>query len=300
MEMVHFIPSCQRKLAMQAAHSDVAPTLIVGGAGSGKGAIARWIHQNSARSAKAFITADHHTSLFNQIRDASGGTLFIPEITEWPLSDQHVLTEVLKTHSLVQRDQGTHILVNTRFIVATALNLDKRAQAGLFSAELLSRLNVIRIDMPALSKRSEDFEEVVMGLVHEITREVHKEHLRGLSRDAWAELRGYSWPGNIRELRNVLRMAILAADSDQIETKDLPDFKSMDMDFRATRVEFDKIYVSKLLETYGWDLDRLCQVTRMDPSQIKQKIQSYGLKRGEILSAGSIANPTSATDNQAR
>src|SRR3954454_19201760 len=82
MQMVHFIPSSQRRLALLAAQADTAPALICGGAGTGKGAIAQWVHANGPRAAKALVTATHTEPLAAQIHRAQGGTLIVPEIGE--------------------------------------------------------------------------------------------------------------------------------------------------------------------------------------------------------------------------
>ena len=84
MEMVHFIPTGQRRLAMLAAQADTAPALISGASGTGKGAIARWIHSNSPRAAHPFIIATRDRTFIEQISEAQGGTIVIPEIGEWP------------------------------------------------------------------------------------------------------------------------------------------------------------------------------------------------------------------------
>src|SRR4051794_40363338 len=99
--MVHFIPPKHRRLTLLAAQADMAPVLIYGGSGTGKGAIARWIHQNSARAAKVFVQASREHPLSAQIVAAQGGTIVISEIGAWTLSDQRVLLEFLKTRSVM-------------------------------------------------------------------------------------------------------------------------------------------------------------------------------------------------------
>src|SRR4051794_5379403 len=124
MEMVHFIPSSQRRLALLAAQSDTAPVLIVGGSGTGKGAIARWIHENGPRVARPIVSADHKSSLSAQILKAQGGTLVIDEIGEWPLGEQRVLLDYLKTHSIPHLDaSGMRMLANVRVITTTSQSL---------------------------------------------------------------------------------------------------------------------------------------------------------------------------------
>lgn len=278
MEMVHFIPSSQRRFALLAAQADSAPALIYGASGTGKGAIAYWIHSNGPRAAHIFLMANQEKPLVGQILEAQGGTLIIPEMGEWPLSEQKILLGYLKTKS-VPCPGNVHMpmIANVRIIGTTSQALEGRAQGGLFNIELLEKLNVFRIEMPPLSKRVDEFDDIVLGIIGEITRELHKDHLRTLSTDVWKRLRSYDWPGNLRELRNVLRLAAAASKGDQIELSDLPDFGSARIDFRATREQFEKTYILELLKTFNWEIDKTCKMTRIDKNTLLSKIKHYGI-----------------------
>ncbi len=278
MEMVHFIPSSQRRLALLAAQADSAPALICGASGTGKGAISHWIHANGPRATRIFLVANQDKSLVDQILEAQGGTLMIPEMGEWNLSEQKILLGFLKTKSLIRtEDESMPMIANVRIIGTTSQSLEGRAQGGLFNIELLEKLNVFRIEMPSLAKRTDEFDDVVMGIVGEITRELHKEHLRLITPESWDRLRTYDWPGNLRELRNVLRLAVAAAKGDQIEVSDLPDFGYARVDFRATREQFEKIYILELLKTFSWEIDKTCKMTRIDKDILLSKIKHYGI-----------------------
>jgi DNA-binding NtrC family response regulator len=278
MEMVHFIPPSQRRLAMLAAQADTAPALIFGGSGTGKGAICKWIHANSPRATRPLIHADPKLPLIRQLPQAQGGTFVIDEIGGWPLGEQKALLTFLKTKSVPHPDNADMpMLLNVRIMVTTSQALEGRAQGGLFNTELLEKLNVFRIEMPSLSKRGEEFDDIVQGIIGEITRELHKEHLRGLTEETWERLRGYEWPGNLRELRNVLRLAVVAAKGDQIELLDLPDFGHDRIDFRATREQFEKVYILELLKTFDWQIDKTCRMTRMDKGTLLTKMSQYGI-----------------------
>ena len=279
MEMVHFIPPSQRRLAMLAAQADTAPVLIYGASGTGKGAIARWIHSNGPRAARPLKHANHELPLAKQIPDAQGGCLVISEIGEYPLGEQKILLNFLLTKTVPHAEnREMRVLVNARIIATTSQALDGRAQGGLFNVELLEKLNVFRLEMPALAKRADEFDDIVNGITGEIIRELHKEHLRTLSSEAWDRLRAYEWPANLRELRNVLRVAAVAAKGDRIEVSDLPDFGPDRIDFRATREQFEKIYILELLKTYDWQIDRTCANARMDKGTLLTKIEKYGLR----------------------
>jgi DNA-binding NtrC family response regulator len=276
MEMVHFIPPTQRRLVILAAQADTAPVLICGAAGTGKGAIAKWIHQNGPRAGFPYVETNHEAPLVAQIPAAQGGTLVVPELAEWPLSEQMALLQFLKSKTI--RQNGLSLLTNIRVVATSNPNIDARAQGGLFNSELLEALNVFRIETPALSDRVEEFEDIVLSLLTEVTSDVHKEHLRMITHGAWSVLRGYDWPGNIRELRNVLKIAVLAAKGDEIEAIDLPDFGHDRIDFRATREQFEKIYLMELLKTFDWQIDRTCRMARMDKTTLLAKIDKYGIR----------------------
>jgi DNA-binding NtrC family response regulator len=274
--MVHFIPISQRRLVILAAQADTAPVLICGEPGTGKGALARWIHQNGPRAAFPYIVADRNSSLIAQLPKGQSGTVLISELSEWPLSEQKILLQFLRSKT-VPREGGLPMLTNIRIIATSNLGIDGRAQGGLFNPELLEALNVFRVEMPSLAERIEEFEDIVAAMIGEITREIHKQHLRSMSEDAWNHLRSYDWPGNIRELRNVLRVAITSAAGDQIELSDLPDFGHEKVDFRATREQFEKVYLLELLKTFNFELDRTCQMARMDRSSLLSKMSKYGI-----------------------
>ncbi|MCM2324672.1 MAG: sigma 54-interacting transcriptional regulator [Oligoflexia bacterium] len=266
---------------MLAAQAESAPILIAGASGTGKGGIARWIHANGLRAGKPYLVATHDIPLTERLAQAQGGTLLIPEIGSWNLSDQRLLLNFLKTRS-VPRAEGDAMpmLLNVRIIASTDQNLEGRAQGGLFNMDLLERLNGFRIEMPPLRERADEFEDIARGITSEITRELHKEHLRSLSPEAMTALHAYEWPGNLRELRNVLRLAVVSAKGDRIEAADLPEFGSERIDFRATRAQFEKIYLLELLKTYDWQIEKTCRMTRMDQPTLLSKMKQYGIEPG--------------------
>lgn len=278
MDMVHFIPPAQRKFAVLASQADTAPVLILGGSGSGKGAIAKWIHANSIRAAKPFVTGRADRGLAEQVLEAQGGTLLIPEIASLTRSDQKLLLEFFETRTVPHPENpGLRRLVNTRIMATTSHPLENRAAGDLFNAKLLQKLNVFRIDMPELSERTAEFEDIVTGLLHEITRDLKKDHLRGVSSEAWATLKSYGWPGNLRELRNVLRVAAITAQGDRIEATDLPSFGYDRVDFRATRDEFERTYILELLKAFNYEIDKTCEASHISRDVLLGKIKKLGI-----------------------
>lgn len=282
--MVYFIPSSQRKIALAAAQADQEPVLVIGGAGTGKGALAKWIHQNSPRAAQSCTVTTRERPLAEQIRDANGGTLIIDDITGYPVSEQLVVLNFLKTKSVsfAGKEKGSEknpipMIVNVRIIATAVPQIDSRARAGMFNDELLLRLSKNRIEMPGLADREDEFEDIAMGILQEITQELHKEYIRGFHEAVWRKLREYDWPGNLRELRNVLRMAAVSCEQDRIELRDLPDFGHDKIDFQATRSEFEKIYLSELLKSFQHDLDKVARASRMERVILLEKLKRLGL-----------------------
>ena len=281
MSMVYFIPTSQRKIALSAAQAEDEPVLVIGGTGTGKGALAKWIHKNSPRAAQACELATRDRPLAEQIRACNGGTLIIDDITNYPVSEQMVILNFLKTRAIPQPQRGgapsVPMIANVRLIATAVPQIDTRARAGMFNDELLLRLSKNRIEMPNLAEREDEFEDIAMGILQEITQELHKEYIKGFSEAAWRKLREYDWPGNLRELRNVLRMASVSCATERVEMKDLPDFGHDKINFQATRSEFEKIYLSELLKSFNHDLDKTARAARMERVILMEKLKLHGL-----------------------
>jgi DNA-binding NtrC family response regulator len=208
--------------------------------------------------------AHHRISLARQLHDAEGGSLILQEIGEWPLADQKALLDHLR------HGQGA------RIIATTDQNLEKRSQAGFFNADLLALLVKNRIEMPALSKRASEFESITLTLSSELARELGRTAPQ-LSPAAWNKLRSYDWPGNLRELRNVLKVALTACKSDTLDESHFPQFGYDRTEFHATREAFEKTYIDELLRAAQGDLKKATELSGMPESIIKAKIQKYGL-----------------------
>jgi len=221
--------------------SKVAPTdatvLVTGETGTGKELVARAIHRRSHRSSRAFVCLNcaavprdlNASELFGHEKGsftgalqrrlgrfelAEEGTIFLDEVGELPLGTQIALLRVLQEHEF-ERVGGTRsIRTNVRVIAATNRKLQVAIQAGTFRSDLFYRLNVFPIDMPPLRERREDIPVLVEYFVDHCARKAGK-HIHGITKESLDLLRSYPWPGNIRELQNVIERSVIMC-----ETKD--------------------------------------------------------------------------------
>ena len=229
--------------ALQKVHSlvsKVAPAdatvLITGETGTGKELVARAIHRRSRRSSRAFVTVNcaaiprdliaselfgHEKGSFTgavqrrlgRFESAEGGTIFLDEVGELPLATQLALLRVLQEREF-ERVGGTRsIQTNVRVIAATNRNLQAAIQAGTFRSDLFYRLNVFPIDMPPLRERREDIPVLVEYFVDHCARKVGK-NIQGITKESLDLLRSYSWPGNIRELQNVIERSVIMCETE--------------------------------------------------------------------------------------
>src|ERR1700722_11634721 len=221
--------------------SKVAPTdssvLITGETGTGKELVARAIHQRSGRSSHPFVSVNcaaiprdliaselfgHEKGAFTgamqrhlgRFELAEKGTIFLDEVGELPPETQVALLRVLQEHEF-ERVGGTgSIRTDVRVIAATNRDLEAAIAAGVFRSDLFYRLNVFPIDMPPLRERREDIPVLVEYFVDDCARKAGK-HIHGITKESLDLLRSYRWPGNIRELQNVIERSVIMC-----ETKD--------------------------------------------------------------------------------
>ncbi|MBI4705243.1 MAG: sigma-54-dependent Fis family transcriptional regulator [Deltaproteobacteria bacterium] len=218
--------------------------LITGESGTGKELVARALHQSSSRHARPFIKVNcaaipkdlMESELFGYERGAftgavgskpgrfelaSGGTLFLDEVGEIPAEMQVKLLRVLQESEFERVGGIKTIAVDVRLVAATNLDLRKETAAGAFREDLYYRLNVVSIALPPLRDRRGDIPELVSFFVVKFNRRLKKQ-VRGLDEAAMASLMAYHWPGNIRELENVVERAVLFTDAPQIGVAELP------------------------------------------------------------------------------
>ena len=222
--------------------------LITGESGTGKERIARRIHELSDRRAQPFIVVNcgalpehlmeselfgHEKGAFTGaiertlgvIREADGGTLFLDEIGELPLSLQVKLLRVLQEKSVRPVGAAKELPVDMRLLAATNRDIEEEVKNGNFRQDLYYRINVIRVELPPLRDRRDDIPLLADSFVARFSAEMGKE-LRGFTPDAMRAILAYDFPGNVRELENMLERAATLSGSAMIGLGDLPEVLS--------------------------------------------------------------------------
>ena len=220
--------------------SKVAPSdstvLITGETGTGKELIARALHKRSQRSSRAFVSVNcaaiphdliaselfgHEKGAFTgalqrrlgRFELAEGGTIFLDEIGELPAETQIALLRVLQEREFERVGGTISIRTNVRVIAATNRDLQAAIAAGTFRSDLFFRLNVFPIEMPPLRERREDIPVLVAYFIDRFARKAGKS-FQSVNKRSLDLLRSYSWPGNIRELQNVIERSVIVCESD--------------------------------------------------------------------------------------
>ncbi len=237
------------------------PTVLIQGeSGTGKELVANVIHQNSIRKDKPFIPVNCgaisegllESELFGHVKGAftgavkdniglfmaaDGGTLFLDEIAEVPPPVQVKLLRALQEKKIRRVGDTQEIDVNVRIIAATNKNLDKAIEQKTFRKDLYYRLNVISIKMPALREIKEDIPHLVNHFIKKFGQST-KRNVKGISPEAMDLLTGYHWPGNVRQLENVIERAFALGSGEIIDSTDLPsEIRSLQKE--ETRQELD-------------------------------------------------------------
>lgn len=220
-----------------------APVLITGESGTGKELVARAIHDNSSRRGGSFCAVNcgalspgliqselfgHEKGAFTGadqrkigfIESADGGTLFLDEIGDLPLDMQVNLLRFLESHRITRLGNPQEIPVDVRVLAATHVNLEEAIRQGKFRPDLYHRLSVLQLTTPPLRERGGDIEALATFFFHKFRSEKTLK-VRGFSRDSFLLMRQHSWPGNIRELINRVRQAMVMCDRHLISPEDL-------------------------------------------------------------------------------
>lgn len=291
--------------------------LIQGESGSGKELTARTIHTRSRRADGPFVAVDctglRDTLLESQlfghvkgaftgadgpalgfIRAAEGGTLFLDEIGELELKTQAKLLRCIQERSVVPLGSVKPVPVDVRVVCATHRNLRDMATKGEFREDLLFRLDVVQVRLPALRERSEDVMALAGHFLQQLA-ELYGEEPRALSRDAALSLQRYPWPGNVRELANALEHAAVFCTGNVIEVSDLPE-RVRSGSLAAPAVEpaalgvglaggeistleaMERVLIARALEATDGNQNRAAGLLAVERRRLYRKVAKYNLK----------------------
>jgi DNA-binding NtrC family response regulator len=307
-----------RRLIGTLARTDVAVALY-GETGTGKELAARTTHEQSERSHRPFVVVDcaalpepllenelfgHEAGAYTGadrktlglLAEADGGTLFIDEIGEMPLSLQSKLLRFLQTKEFRRVGSAVQTRVDVRVITATNRELEAEVSAGRFRQDLFYRINVFPIRLPPLRERPDDVVLLADHFVRAVAKELGRP-LEPLTRDAVAVLAAHDWPGNVRQLENVIRRLVVAAEGSRIAAADCErvlgtrpstprTVEGALEPFRKARAEvlerFEKTYLEALLRACGSNVAEAARRAGLDRKNLWLKLKRYRLGRASL------------------
>ncbi len=277
--------------------------LILGESGTGKGLVARTIHYNSARHEHPFIETNctvYTESLLNselfghekgsftgaivqkkgRFELANGGTVFLDEIGDISPATQLMLLRFLQERRFERVGGEKTLEVDVRVIAATNKNLLESMEKGHFRNDLYYRLNVIPINLPALRERMEDIPSLSRQFLERFSKKIGKP-VHGFTEQALDALTNYRWPGNIRELENVLERTIVLSKSEIIAVDDLPVNLRKNLQPRSdvglSLYEHERLYILKKLAECNWNKKLAATVLGINRSSLYSKLKKYGI-----------------------
>ncbi|HSV94135.1 MAG TPA: sigma-54 dependent transcriptional regulator [Desulfobacterales bacterium] len=290
--------------------------MLNGETGTGKGLIARAIHECSPRRARPLVQINCgatpegllESEFFGYRRGAftgavadtpgkfeiaHGGTIFLDEIGDMSPDLQVKVLRVLEEGEFERVGGRETIKVDARIIAATHRDLEEEVQKGGFREDLFYRLHVIPILLPALRERKADIPFLVVHFLEEFARKNERPAMR-VAEEAMQRLVAYPWPGNVRELKNVIERIVVLKEGDRIEPQDLPEAVRRDPDarppqrgksgpeegisFQTAVAEFEKALIRSALERAGWVKNRAADLLQMKRTTLVEKIKRYNLE----------------------
>ena len=279
--------------------------ILQGESGTGKELVARLIHRESPRRDRPFVAFNCGgfteeliaSELFGYERGAftgaiatkigiletaHRGTVFMDEIGDMPPSMQGKLLRVIQEKCISRVGSSQPIQLDLRFLAATNKDLKRAVAEGRFREDLYFRLNVVTITLPSLMERPED---IPLLLRHFLNLYSHKfaKKIRGLDREALEVLRDYAYPGNVRELQNILERAVALAEGEEITLTDLPldlqELAASRPDRWHTLEEQEKVYIHKVLQATQYHLGDSARILALPRTTLWRKMKKYGLSR---------------------
>jgi two-component system response regulator HydG len=299
----------------------IAPTnasvLIQGETGTGKELVAQAIHHNSPRKNKPFVALNCaalsenilESELFGHIRGAftdastdrmgkfeyaNGGTLFLDEVGDMPMATQIKLLRVLESGEITRVGSNEQLKVNVRILSATNRNLEQQITAGTFRSDLYHRLKVVTVVLPRLVERSQDIPLLIEHFVKQFAKR-HEKTIKSMSTAARRRLMAYSWPGNVRQLRNVIESMVVVDYDGVLDVDDLPSELVEPVETNSDSVpntsgagslsslvgkpleEVEKLFIAETLKLTGGNREEAATMLGIGARTLYRKIKEYGL-----------------------
>jgi formate hydrogenlyase transcriptional activator len=303
--------------------------LILGETGTGKELIARGIHDRSPRKNRALVKVNCgaisaglvESELFGHVKGAftgaianrdgrfklaDGGTIFLDEVGELPLDTQVKLLRVLQEQEFEPIGSSKTLKVNVRIVAATNRDLEELVREGKFRADLFYRLNVVPLCMPALRERASDIHLLTMFFVQKCAKKLGKQ-ITSVSEEAMHRLSNYSWPGNIRELQNVIERAVILSPGKNLLLADelcaTPTANARVATAKSRPVEIapasapgnsgslddvERRHIESVLNETNWMIEGergAAKILDLNPSTLRSRMQKLGIKRPARASA---------------
>ena len=280
--------------------------LITGPTGTGKSTLAEKIHQTSPRRAEKFVIVNlatlngnlleselfgHERGAFSgaitrrigKLEQADGGTVLLDEIAELSPDLQTRLLETLNSKKIVPVGSNREIRLNVRIIAATHQDLPSRVRAGLFRSDLLFRINAFPLELPALKETPKLILVAARSYLDELG--AHDYEMDASFKDA---LTAHSWPGNFRELKNVIAFAHTISETKTLSRCHLPDLLQdpslptrdlfrFPMDFHEAKDRFERDFLTEMLHRHGGRVNRTARETRISKVTLIEKIRKFGI-----------------------
>jgi two-component system nitrogen regulation response regulator NtrX len=306
------ISQIKRQINMVAPRN--AWILITGENGTGKEVVARHIHEKSSRASKPFVAVNcaaipeelieselfgHTKGAFtNAISQKKGkfelahqGTLFLDEIGDMSLRTQAKILRILQEQAFERVGSTETLTVDVRVIAATNKDLKEEIKNGQFREDLYYRLNVVPFHLPPLRERGDDIFDLTQYFLMKMAHELGEKQ-KALSPDAQKVMREYPWPGNIRELKNLLERVCIMSDAEVIEEDFLRDLLGgsektgdhLNQEFLAAstlkqaKTDFERAYILGKLEENQWNITKTADAIGLERSNLHRKMKLYGIE----------------------
>ena len=294
--------------AIKKAASSSATILITGASGTGKELVARAIHYNSPRTSAPFVPINCggipegllESELFGYVRGAftgatesragffqtaEGGTIFLDEISETGLSMQVKLLRVLQDKEVFMVGERHPQKVDARIVAATNKDLLSLVKKGVFREDLYYRLNVITIDIPPLREREEDILLLVQHFAIKFAKELGKPIPR-FSENALQVLKSYYWPGNARELENIIQRLLIMSEEDIIDVPDLPSLMRFSalrgVEPNRTLAAVEAEYIVSVLASVGNNKTKAAEILGIDRKTLREKLKKIKIPSSSL------------------